>query len=235
MQGYESKALRRSILTTPRGRQEPDEGVDHDIADEMNSFLGNAFAKEIDFTVLGRREQNIGEAVGHNPVDFLRHGSIEGPQSGLNVTDRNQQLRADESRSNSGIHVAINQSDIGLAFQNDGLEPEHDLRRLRSVASRTDRQIEIRIRNLKLRQKHVRHVPIIVLSGVNQRLPDASLPNRPQYWGRFHKIRPGPNNMENVIHSGYFICTPRVLEAGDIYPRADAGEESVREIAVGQS
>jgi hypothetical protein len=47
---------------------------------------------------------------------------------------------------------------------------------------------------------------------MNQRLTDVPLPTGPQYWRRLDKIRPGSNNMENMIHSGYFIRTPRVLE-----------------------
>jgi len=44
-----------------------------------------------------------------------------------------------------------------------------------------------------------------VLSGVDQRLSDAPLPNGSQYRRSFYKIRPGPNNVENVIHTDHSI------------------------------
>jgi hypothetical protein len=116
------------------------------------------------------------------------------------MANRNQQLGADQRSSDGGVYVAINQGHIRFALQHHGFEPPHDLGGLHGVTARADLQIEIWFRNLKLGKEHIGHVPVIVLPGMNERLPDTPLTNGAQYGCRFDKIRTGSNNMKNMIH-----------------------------------
>src|SRR5271166_6567596 len=76
--------------------KQADEGVDHDVADEVNLFAIDAFAEEILVTVGRWREEQIGELVGEQAVDFFRHGAVAGAQSGLDVADGYSELGANQ-------------------------------------------------------------------------------------------------------------------------------------------
>jgi hypothetical protein len=58
-----------------------------------------------------------------------------------------------------------------------------------------------------LGEEHIRHVPVIVLAGVHQRLPDTQLLNGPQHRRCLHKIRPSADHVENVPHADHSIRT----------------------------
>jgi hypothetical protein len=51
-------------------------------------------------SVLGRCEQQIGELVGDQPIDFLGHGAVERAQSGLDVADADSEFGRDQSGGN---------------------------------------------------------------------------------------------------------------------------------------
>jgi len=67
------------------------------------------------------------------------------------------------------------------------------------MTARSDLQIEVRLRNFKLGEKHVRHISVIVLSGMNQGLPHTALSNGAENWRRLNKIRARANDVENVV------------------------------------
>ena len=79
MQGDQCIALGKpvSVLTLRRG-QKPHERINHNVADAEDSFGGNSFFLKINVSVLGRRKEHISKLIGDQPVDFLRHGAIEG-------------------------------------------------------------------------------------------------------------------------------------------------------------
>ena len=79
-----------------RSRQMPQQRVDHDVADQMNLLGRHAFGAQVLARIGRRRQQHVGQPIGHDPVDLLRHRAIVAAQAGLDVRHRDQQLRADE-------------------------------------------------------------------------------------------------------------------------------------------
>src|ERR1700720_3714798 len=79
VQGDQCIALGKpvSVLTLRRG-QKPHERINHNVADAEDSFGRNSFFLKINVSVLGRRKEHISQLIGDQPVDFLRHGAIEG-------------------------------------------------------------------------------------------------------------------------------------------------------------
>src|SRR4030088_2638831 len=73
------KALRKpvSVLMLRRG-QKPHERINHHVANAEDPCGGNSLFLKIDVSVLGRRKQHIGELIGNQSVDFLRHRAVEG-------------------------------------------------------------------------------------------------------------------------------------------------------------
>ena len=72
-----------------RRRQHPGQAVHHDVAHKVDLLRSDAFAPQIVVGVARGREQQVGDLVGEQAVDFLRHGAVAGAQSGFDVGHRN--------------------------------------------------------------------------------------------------------------------------------------------------
>ena len=53
-----------------------EQGVDHRIADEEDAIVGNPGAPQIVIGSFAGGEKPVGDGVGHDPVDFFRHGPV---------------------------------------------------------------------------------------------------------------------------------------------------------------
>ena len=165
----------------------------------MNLGGVDAFAQQI-LVAIGRwRKQQIGKLVGQQAIDFFGHGAIARAQSGLDVTDGNSELGTDQRRGDRRVHVAIDEDEIGLALEQDGLECQHDGGGLLGVGAGTDFQVVVGLRHFQLLEKYVRHGGVVVLPGVDQSLPHSGMRRqRAQDGSGFHEIRPGADDVKNV-------------------------------------
>ena len=180
------------------GGQELDQRVDHHVADAVNLCRFDPLAEQVAIAVFRRREEQVGQLIGHQPVDFFRHRPVARSEPRLDVRDRDEELRADERGGGSRVDVAVDDHQIRLAVEDDRLEAHHDLRRLGGVGAGADREIEIGFRNFELLKKDVRHERVVVLTGVDERLANAVLPECGEHGSGFHEIRSGTDNVENV-------------------------------------
>ena len=64
-----------------RPREEALEGVNHDIADQIDSLLGSAFSEQVFHAAGLRDEKKIRQGIGENAIDLFRHGSVKAPQT----------------------------------------------------------------------------------------------------------------------------------------------------------
>src|SRR2546425_8475579 len=75
------------------------EGVDHDVADDVDLVSGDPFTEKIFPTALLRDEEPVGDRIRQQAVDLLRHGAVEASKSGLHVRHRNPELDRGDRRS----------------------------------------------------------------------------------------------------------------------------------------
>ena len=87
----------------------------------------------------------------------------------------------------------------GLDFQNNGLESSDDLTGLLRVRTRSDLQVNVGSRHRELLKEDIGHVEVVMLAGVNQRLPHMIVLTDGLNDRRgFHKVRPRSDYMDNV-------------------------------------
>jgi len=113
-------------------------------ANQVDALRIDAFCFQIDIRVGGRRQQDVGEAVGDDAVDLFRHRPIETAEPGFEVSDGDQQLRRHQRRGHGRVHIAGGNYEIRFFGEADFLESDHHLGRLHRVRRRSDIQITIR-------------------------------------------------------------------------------------------
>lgn len=91
--------------------------IDHDVADEVDSFFGDAFVAQ----VLAREsvccEQQIRDRVCTQPVNLLRHGHIARAQARFDVRNTDAEFLCGERAGDRRVHVADDDHPIRAMFQ----------------------------------------------------------------------------------------------------------------------
>ena len=182
----------------PGFREELDQRIDHDVADAVDLFCIDAFAQEIAIPVVGGREEKVGQLIRHQAIDFLGHRAIARSKAGFDVGDRNEELGAHERRGSGRVDVAVDHHQIGPALEDDRLEADHDFGGLRGMRAAADGKVEVRFRNSELLKEDVRHEGVVVLTGVDERLTDAVLPECSDHGSGFHEIWSSTDDVKNV-------------------------------------
>src|SRR5207244_1464847 len=139
----------------------------------MNFRGFDSFAKQVLVGISRRSKEQSRKLVSDEPVDLFRHTAIPGSQSSLNVPDGHKKLGANQGGSHGGVYIAVNQDQVRFALQNDRLQPRDDFGRLLSVAAGTDAKIHIGCRHFELLEEDARHVWIVMLAGMDQRLANS--------------------------------------------------------------
>ena len=114
----------------PEAVFERDQGVDHRVADEVHALVGDAFGAQVLDRLLAVQEEQLGEAVGDDPVDLLGHRQVEAAQAGLDVGDRDPHLDRGQRRRQGRVDVAGDDHQVGRLLDQDRLQPLHRPRRL---------------------------------------------------------------------------------------------------------
>jgi hypothetical protein len=127
-----------------------DERVDHRVADVVDRVLRVSLAEQV-LARLGRvDEQQLGDGVGHDPVDLLGHRAVEAAQAGLDVADRHVELGRDERGRHRRVHVARHQHDVRLHLDQHRLQPLHQAGGLLRMRAGADLEPVVRLADAEL-------------------------------------------------------------------------------------
>ena len=145
----------------------------------------------------------VGNLIGQDTIDFLRHAAIEAAQPCFDVRNRNPFLDTDKRTSQRRIHVADNQNARGLVFIDDRFEALHDLGRLDRMCTGPDAEIDVRMRQAQIFEQTVVHVLVVMLPGVDQQSGDcrSMVGEGAEDRRHFHEIRTGSYHAKNGAKS----------------------------------
>lgn len=144
--------------------------VVHHIAHLHDLVCGIALALQIGGGCLRGCEQPLGDAVGQDAVDLLRHCHVEAAQARFDVRHRDVQLGGGQRACQGGVGVAIDQHHIGLFLQQHFFNGFQHAPGHRAMGAAMDVQKIIGLVHAQLGKKHVGHVGVKVLAGVHQHL-----------------------------------------------------------------
>src|SRR5262249_16944553 len=137
-----------------------------------------------------------------DPVNLLRHSSIEGPKSCLYMGNCNMQLSRCQCTGHRRVSVAVDDHHVGLLRDHYELELFQHSTRHCAVAKATDLEIVDRFGNVELLEEHLRHQWIEVLTSMDEDLCNAFTPQRTTHGRRLDELRPCTDDCENARHSG---------------------------------
>ncbi len=149
---------------------------------------------------LGRvQEEQLGEVIGDDPVDLLRHRAVEAPQPGLDVADRDPEPGRAERRGEGRVDVAGNQDEVRSLVAKHRLQPLEHARGLLAVAARADPEHVVRLRYPELLEEDLRHRPVVVLAGVDdhRRVGAEALPGRRDDRRHLDQVRPRADDVSD--------------------------------------
>lgn len=151
-----------------RGADVAQQGIDHGVADKGNPGGRHSFAEQIPIGAAVGGEEQVGNGIGTEAIDFFWHGHIPGAQPSLDMSYANAQFACGESAGDGGIDIAHNDDPIRLVLDADGLEFNHDASGLLRMRARANSEIDVRLWNLKVGEEVIGHLGVIVLARVNQ-------------------------------------------------------------------
>ena len=170
-----------------------------------------AFVAEV-VARLGRvDEQEIRHLVRDDPVDLLGHRAVERAEARLDVPHGDRELGGGERCRHRRVDVSRDEHDVGTLGFEDRLEALHHPSGLHRVRSRSDAENVIGLADAELLEEDPRHRVVVVLSRVDQRVPD-----RPRASGErgddrrgLHEVGTRADDRDHVVdrsHGGHGRC-----------------------------
>src|SRR3990172_1556339 len=142
--------------------------IDHHISYKVNLGGIDAFALEVLIGVTARGEQDAGERVGDETIDFFGHRPIETPKAGFNMRDADQEFGGHDRASHGRVDVADHDHEVRLLLLANLLEFHHDSSGLIGVRPGANAEVNVGDRNAQVAKKNVGHAVVIVLARVDQ-------------------------------------------------------------------
>ena len=149
--------------------------VDHDVSDPTNSRVRDAFAMKVLIGIGGRGPQHVRDRVGNDSVDLFGHRPVAAPESGFDVAQRDAKLCGNKGASQRGIHVSDDDDPVRSPRLANPFIGNHDSGRLFRMCATSNPKLEIRVREAEIGEKRVRHIRVVVLTGMHQDRPTPTL------------------------------------------------------------
>jgi hypothetical protein len=135
MQRHKCKPRLRQLKVVRQlgARERFQERIDHQVADELNSFRSYPLPQKVVLRRPLRRVEQIRDLVRQNTVDFLWHGAVEAAEARLDVGNGELLLGSHQAAGKGRIHVTDDHDTRRLEAVQHWLEALHHLGRLHRV------------------------------------------------------------------------------------------------------
>ena len=167
----------------------------------MNCCIRLSLALQVRNAAWLSHEKPVRNTVGNHAVDLFRHGHIATAQTGFYVRHGNAQLLGYNRAGQCRIYIADHQHRIRPLRVAELLKSQHDLARLLRMATSARRHEDIWLRNAQFLKKNFIHLAIIMLTGMDNLVCQATMGLQCTYDGRnFHEIRARTGNQIKTFH-----------------------------------
>ena len=140
-----------------------------------------------------------GQSIGDDAIDVVQHVASAGAQARFDVPDRNAGARCGQRRGQRRVGVAVHEHEIRPPFAQAPVHARQDLRGLLRMGAGAGAQILVRVRDPQLAENRLRHVHVVVLSGVDERLTHELAAERGHHRRELHEIGAAPTTWRTCI------------------------------------
>ena len=192
-----------------RDWREPQRRVGHHVADDLGP-AGNALDGELLARALVRREEQLGQSVGLDPVALLRHREVAAAQPGLDVCQRHACVHGRKRPGQGRVGVAVDEHPVG-PFLRERLRD-----RLPHRLGVGGAQIEgvARFLQPQLLEEDLRELGVVVLPGMEHDLVDTALSQRDRSGRRLDELRSVSDHGEDLHARLDYAALRAVSSAG---------------------
>ena len=152
-----------------RDRGEGQRHVGHHVTDQVDLACDGLLLKVVNRR-LRRAEQQVARMVGEDSVELLGHRPVERAHARLDMRQRHPRLRRGQGARERRVRVPVDEDELRPRFREDGLQRRQHPRGLRRVRAGPDPELDVRRGHPELLEEHARHLVVVVLSGVDERL-----------------------------------------------------------------
>ena len=146
--------------------EQPEEAVDHRVADQLDPIAADPLGGEVLDRVLGGAEQQIRDPVGDHAVHLLGHSPVTGAETRLDVGDGDLQLGRGERRPHRRVDVARHQDHVSGIGEQICLDPGEHARGLLRVGAGADLEVGVGLAHSEALDEPSRECPVVVLARV---------------------------------------------------------------------
>ena len=133
----------------------------------MHGLPGPAFGQQVVHAALLGDEVVIGDLVGEDPVDLLRHAAVPAAQAALQVAEGDAQLVGGDRPRQGAVHVTDHEHEVRALLVHHAFQAQHDVRHLGVRRAGLDAQPVVG-RKAELLEEDIGHPRIEVLAGMHQ-------------------------------------------------------------------
>ena len=144
------------------------------IVGKCGGTFEKAFTTKVVDSGFGRGEADARKLVADNTVEFLRHSHIEGTETCFDMEHRDVQFGCSDGTRKSGIGVAVEYDAVERIGEKDLFDTRNHLGRLNAMGTRTYAEIVVGLGDAEFVEEDLRHVGIVVLTGVEYFLFDGA-------------------------------------------------------------
>ena len=169
--------------------QRVERGVDHHVADEFYPRRRHPLGDEVRLALLLGDEMQVGQLVDDEPVQLLRHLTVERAQARLDMGDRDTQIGRGQRGGDRGVDVADDDQQVRPVLHEQRMQRQHDLGDLLGGRAGADLQVHVRRGDAQLLEEHAIHEKVIMLACMNEARRERSpRPQRPHDRRDLHEI-----------------------------------------------
>ena len=191
--------------SAPRPTEVGHQGVDHDVADEVDLIFAISLGPQVVHRIWRRRKEVVADPVGDHPIYLFGHRPVAAAQPGFDVGDVRPGLGCNKRTRDSRIDVADDDDEVRTNALEQRLESGHHPRGLDGVSAGADLEAVVGWPDTELLEEDLAHAGVVVLPGVYQNCLHGPPFERIKDRLDFDEVGPRPGHTDYSSHAGSIL------------------------------
>ena len=191
--GWEVEAARQRFKPHASLREKLEQGVDHDVADEVDPLTLDPLGDQVLVGIWARSEQPLRQSIGEDAVDLLRHRPIPDRNPASTCATGIPTLDAASVAPRVALTSPTTTTmSAGVPYEM-AFEPDEHASGLFGMSPGSDPELDIRRAHMQIFEEGSGHEFVVVLTGVYQLGGALTAVERGEQWSHLDEVRSSGN------------------------------------------